>query len=307
MKEHGVRSTFSQAPFEIEMHDNAGLISTGTAFNYFFEGKRYMITNYHNISGIDIFTKKNIDDTNKRIPLWIKLKTFKYFDKFHYSIMPHRMEIYEDTNGPFGPLWFEHPDLHSGCDVIAIENPVLDNEPEFMHNSVNLITKIKIPVVPGHAAFVVGFPHGISIGFGLPVWKSAYIASEPAFDIVLKRKTKNPDVCIDYRIPAFFIDGQTRPGMSGSPVFATYYGIWNSEAPYEAVDMNDPNFWTRSDIVMHHLGMEFAGIYSGRLFKREEDAALGLCWRRNIIEHICKAKTRGTEPYRITDPYSSWF
>lgn len=225
MKENGVRSTFSQAPFEIEMHDNAGVISTGTAFNYFHEGKRYLITNYHNVAGIDIFTKKNIDEDTARYPLWLMLKTFKYIDGIHFTIIPHRMEIYEDTSGPFAPLWFEHPDMRSGCDIIAIENPILPNEPEFMHNSVNLITKIKIPVVPGNAAFVIGFPHGISVGFGLPIWKSAFIASEPAYDITLKRKTKYPGIDMQYKIPAFFIDGQTRPGMSGSPVFATYFGI----------------------------------------------------------------------------------
>lgn len=51
MPEHGVRSTYSQCPFEILMYDDQGCISSGTAFLYFYNDAGYIVTNWHNISG----------------------------------------------------------------------------------------------------------------------------------------------------------------------------------------------------------------------------------------------------------------
>lgn len=53
---------------------------------------------------------------------------------------------------------------------------------------------------------IVGFPFGIrSVGFW-PLYKQGIVASEPQFDYDGK--------------PAFLIDANTKPGMSGSPVYA---------------------------------------------------------------------------------------
>jgi len=45
MPENGIRSTYTQNPFQILMYDNDGLISTGTAFLYEFNKDLFLITN----------------------------------------------------------------------------------------------------------------------------------------------------------------------------------------------------------------------------------------------------------------------
>ena len=149
-----------------------------------------------------------------------------------------------------------------------------------MHNSVNLISESRVPVLPGEIAFVIGFPRGLHTGFGLPIWKSTFLASEPHYDVEIGERL----------LPAFFLDGYTREGIPGSPVFARYRGMWDMNDPYKPVDPDEPDFWSRDDVAM--LGSEateFIGIYSGRISDNEGEAALGLCWRKEVIEEICSS------------------
>ena len=51
MPEQGIRSTYSQCPFQIQMWDEQGMLATGTAFFYEHGGGWFLITNWHNFSG----------------------------------------------------------------------------------------------------------------------------------------------------------------------------------------------------------------------------------------------------------------
>jgi hypothetical protein len=268
------------------MHDRGGIISTGTAFNYECNGTRFLVTNWHNISGKDFFTRASLQ-SNARMPMWIEASAATWVDGPEvdpraFAVLPRRIELYADGDAMLDPLWIEHPQLgNEGCDVIAISDPKPAAEPEFMHNSVNKISLQRIPVKPGEVAFVIGYPEGLKVGFGLPIWKSTFIASEPHYDVTIKGQ----------RLPAFFLDGYTRPGMSGSPVFALFRGSWNMKSPYENVDFSAPGFWQRDDIAIYgSSGIEFVGIYSGRLPTKEGQAALGLCWRKQLIDEICSTQ-----------------
>ncbi|MDB6453590.1 hypothetical protein [Falsirhodobacter sp. 20TX0035] len=226
MPENGIRSTYSQAPFKISAHDFGGQISTGTAFHYLHNGQRFIVTNWHNLTGRNFFSRKNLN-TLGRTPLWVGIHTAVWLApptdlNRAFGIERRRIEIYGDPEAQLDQLWLEHPELGGqGCDVVAIPHPKPDEEPEFMHNSVNLISKFRVPVLPGEVAFVIGFPRGLHTGFGLPLWKSTFIASEPHYDVEIEERL----------LPAFFLDGYTREGMSGSPVFARYRGMWTSRTP----------------------------------------------------------------------------
>ena len=182
--------------------------------------------------------------------------------------------------------------------AIPIERP--ESCPKEMHKAANHISKVRIPVEPGCAVFVIGFPQSISVGPGLPLWKSGYIASEPHYDVTIDGKQ-----CAfgglqgGKRLPAFFIDSQTREGMSGSPVFALYVGSWNAADPYYWKP-DDANFLSGSDIFLGSRAVEFIGCYSGRIGRKEERAALGLCWRKDIIEAICSGRKTGKHPHVIS-------
>ena len=58
MPEHGIRSIYSQCPFELQMHDAQGVISTGSAFFFGIDDEWFLITNWHNVSGKHFLTKK---------------------------------------------------------------------------------------------------------------------------------------------------------------------------------------------------------------------------------------------------------
>jgi hypothetical protein len=299
MPENGVRSTYSQSPFQILMYDEHGLISTGTAFYYYLDNEWFLITNWHNISGKHFLSKSAL--TQGRFPTYIKAKISSYVSSLNsenngFIPIAQRIDIYRD----YAPLWYQHPILGSDCDVIALPIARPDSCPKFMHNAVNLISSIKIPVKPGNTAFIIGFPKSLSVGFGLPIWKSGHIASEPHYPIMIGGNISEVGGLKNGKeLPAFYIDSQTREGMSGSPVFASYTGNWDTSNPYNKLDPDAPDFFERDDIALGENRMEFVGCYSGRIGNELEGAALGLCWTVDTINEICKSKIIGSHPHII--------
>ena len=167
-----------------------------------------------------------------------------------------------------------------------------------MHNCANKISNIRIPVKPGSVAFIIGFPHNLSVEFGLPIWKSGFIASEPHYSVTWGGTYSDVGGMSGGKtIPAFFIDALTRAGMSGSPVFASYTGSWDMSHPYQPLNPDDQNFWKRDDIALSGTKMEFVGVYSGRLPQREGEAALGFVWKESAIKEICVGKKMGVHPH----------
>lgn len=296
-KGKGVRSTYSQCPFQIYMCDDCGVISTGTGFFYSHTDEWYLITNWHNFSGRNFLTKESLSE---RFPDFIEVKLSSYvvegqsLPNGNFTPVSQRIDIYKDCK----PVWFEHPDFGSDCDVIALPIKRPETCPVDMHNAANLIGSIRIPVKPGNAVFIIGFPRSISVGFGLPLWKSGYVASEPFYDVTIGGKiSKIGGLSGGTKLPAFFIDSLTREGMSGSPVFAQYTGTWDMSDPYKTIDPENPAFWQRKDIAFAENRMEFVGCYSGRIGKKEEGAALGLCWREDVIQKICSSKKLAKHPH----------
>ena len=90
-----------------------------------------------------------------------------------------------------------------------------------------------------------------------------------------------------YTLPAFFIDSQTRAGMSGAPVIVSYKGPWS---PSDPNNKNINEIMKKKDFILTGEGQQFIGCYSGRFVPNEEEAALGICWREEVIKEICKQK-----------------
>ena len=297
MPEQGIRSTYSQCPFQIQMWHDQSVISTGSAFFFEVDNKWFLITNWHNFSGKHFLTKEPL--IPGLFPTFIKAKFASYIasdstTSGSFTTIAQRVDIYEN----YEPLWFEHPKLGSLCDVVALPLERPQSCPEFMHNAANLISPSRIPVKPGCTVFIIGFPRSISVGIGLPLWKSGYIASEPYYDVTIGGEISElGGLQKGIKLPTFFIDSQTREGMSGSPVFALYIGAWDLSNPYKPIDPTEPGFWDRSDVELSGRGVEFIGCYSGRVGKKEEEAALGLCWRVDIIKEICLGNKRGKHPH----------
>jgi hypothetical protein len=282
------------------MHDEHGLISTGSGFFYQNDaGDLFIATNWHNFSGRHFISKKLLSK-NLRTPSFIKLKLCSRvlggvtLSGDTFTTVAQRFEIYDDDQ----PLWFEHPLIGSLCDVVVlpVERPATC--PPNMHVASNRISTTRIPVKPGCAVFVVGFPRSISVGFGLPLWKSGFIASEPHYDVTIGGEfSEIGGMTGGYKLPAFFIDTLTREGMSGSPVFASFTGNWDTSDPYREIDPSALGFWDSDAIALGEHRLEFVGCYSGRVGATEEGAALGLCWRDDVIGEICRARKLGSNPH----------
>lgn len=258
-----------------------------------------MITNWHNVAGRHPTTNRILNNGG-RLPTFIEAKLASYQPEGmavpdgSFTTSAHRIELYTDSL----PIWFEHPTLFAACDVVAIPADRPSTCPVFMHNAANCISTDRIPVEPGGLVFIIGFPQGISVGFGLPIWKSGYIGSEPHYDIMLGGDvTRVGGLRGGMALPAFFVDALTREGMSGSPVFAAYVGTWDMSDPYSKFDPETPGFWNRSDFALFGKGMEFIGCYSGRLPSKEMDAALGLCWKASVLDTICASAVVGKHPH----------
>ena len=302
MPKHGVRSTYSQCPFQLLISgQNGRVLSSASAFFFETDGKWFIITNWHVVSGRHFLNRQPlVDPFIEPFSLTAKLSSYAVGDRERntFGIAPHHIPLYSGEQ----PVWFEHPEFSAFCDVVAIPMARPASCPEFMHNAANRISEDNIPVEPGCTVFVIGFPHALSVGFGLPLWKSGYVASEPHYDVDLAGKLSDyGGLTGGTRIPAFFIDAQTRAGMSGSPVFARYHGPWHMRDPYRKVDLDEPGFWQRDDVALWgSQGTQFVGCYSGRAGANESEAALGLCWRTDVIEAICHGGTPGNNPHIST-------
>ena len=306
MPRHGIRSTYSQCPFQLMTRDQGGrVLSSASAFFFETDGDWFLITNWHVVSGRDFMTREPLSKPFAEVvSLTAKLASYDIGERQEgtFAIMPQNIQLYQGEQ----PIWFEHPKLGPSCDVIAIPMNKPDTCPKFMHNAANRISKDNIPIEPGRTVFVIGFPCAISIGFGLPLWKSGYIASEPHYDVNLGGKLR------DYgglergiNIPAFFVDAQTRSGMSGSPIFTRFHGSWDTQDPYRSVNPDEPGFWNRNDVaIFGSEGTMFVGCYSGRVGRVESEATLGLCWRADVIETICRGRKPGKNPHIISTQVS---
>ena len=289
-----IRNAYSQCPFQVLMHDEGGLLGTGTAFLFSKDDETFLITNWHIVSGRHAQTKEPLNGSN-RFPLYLqaKLATFTDHSKSEAGIIAHRVNIFDD----YTPLWFEHPDLGSACDVVALPFPRPANVPTSWHRPINQISDTRIPVEPGGVTFVVGYPSSISIGPGLPLFKSGYIASEPQFDVTIGGQVSAVGgLKGGQSLPAFFIDALTRPGMSGSPVIASYSGMWDPANLYNR-SADDDREKKISDTTTIGSARQFVGCYSGRVSGTEQDAVLGLCWRPEVIRKICEGRAVGRHPH----------
>ena len=137
-----------------------------------------------------------------------------------------KIEIEDES----GPLWFEHPELGSVCDVVAIPVHKPTDWPSFIHVAANKIDETSVPIEPGLKVTVIGFPQGMSTGPGLPVMKTGFLSSMPGYDERLGGKFSDiGGMKNGVQVPAMLLDVHTIPGMSGSPVFGEYTGFWNPD------------------------------------------------------------------------------
>lgn len=179
-------------------------------------------------------------------------------------VCANRIDIYQNRLGHLGEWfwveedlydahhkerWLEDPLLGSRADLIAL--PIEHTQDvQFFPLDMSLAKK-DIGLSPGDSVSIVGFPYGMAQAAGLPIWKSGTIASDP-------------DINFDGK-QMFLVDSTSRPGMSGSPVYAVRRGVIRSAHGSVAV--------TQSPVT------KFLGVYSEQSLSEEICAV----WKSEVV------------------------
>jgi hypothetical protein len=250
----------------VEMSFQGKEIAHGTGFLWRHDDKVYLITNWHNVTGVHPFDGSHLNK-GACVPDSITYHpAFRSFSSGSYVV--HRetftRSLYEHFHEPF---WVQHTQFETmRTDIVALE---VSSRPSLMvtlqdMGFENLFTHV------GSEVFVVGYPFKDNQDPYLPLWKRGSIASEPLMPWDGK--------------PIFMIDAASRPGMSGSPVFRRVFG------PAPTLDNN-------SSIVIKNMAVmttQFAGVYSGHLTKEDENLTIGIAWHGSLVSEILASPSPGT-------------
>lgn len=119
MENRILQDSYIACPFQVQMCDEQGGISLGTAFFYEFQRRTFLVTNWHNITGKHPLSGESLD--SKRSPIFLNAK------------LPVRNE---DAESPVGTTAY----------YLAAHKPA------------NKIDPTPIPIEPGLKVVVIGFP-----------------------------------------------------------------------------------------------------------------------------------------------------
>jgi hypothetical protein len=257
---------FSKVPLSVMAYFNDYIVGTATAFIYAHEGRMFLVTNWHVVTGLHAQDRKFLH-SQCAVPNRLAVR---FHDKQLLGAwILASLHLY--ASGV--PVWFEHPKFCSAVDVVAIPVALADHPVRCF--PVNEVPHDSFDVLPGQDAFVLGFPEKFH-GGGFPIWKRASIATEP-------------DVDVD-DMPKFFVDTATRRGMSGAPVIAQVSGLWRTHG-----------FDGEVPFTLGRAGQKFIGIYSSREGESVQNVQLGVVWKARAITDVIEGRIVGTHPHPDND------
>lgn len=248
-------------------------LSTGSCFFWLLDGRTYLLTNWHNLSGRNPLTNQPMSKTGG-LPDRVKFMAYKRTSEpdahgyFEIEYHPIEVALYDDDSS--SSTWLEHPVFGRNVDVAAID--VTDAVTGLHIEHVNTLeSDAALEPSASQDVFVLGFPFGQISGAPAPIWKRGTIALDPTFD---------PD-----SLPKMLIDTATREGMSGSVVVARHIIVGRDYLRKDGTK-SQPVLYAKHDVVL--------GIYSGRHYPDLERAQLGIVWKRSAIEEVLQGQKRAS-------------
>jgi Trypsin-like peptidase domain len=219
---------------------------TGTATGFVVEKshRHYLVTNRH------VVLACALDQSPVNVGGWICAnKVAIYHNRLNH--LGEWFWVEEDLfDARNTKRWFEHPTLGAAADLVALP---LEHEDNVQFYPLDMeLRKTDIVVGPADSVSIVGFPFGLAQERGLPVWKTGTVASD--LDIDFQGK------------PMFLVDTTSRPGMSGSPVYAVRSGAYR--ASNGSLEMATKGSTKR-----------FLGVYS----EENQAAELGVVWKAQAV------------------------
>lgn len=229
--------------------------ATGSIWRH--NGKLWLVSNWHVLSGRDIYTGQCMVNCAEPVSATIAVplpvpNAPSEIVRTKDFVLP----LVDDTGKL---LWKQHrlgQTIDLACLELANDFPVASNAvlPHRFNNN-------DIVEIPGIDVFIMGFPRGLFLQGGQPLWKRGSIASEA------------------YRyadgLPLTLVDTASREGMSGSPAFIIqYHGQLVQTATGLGTVYGDKPY-------------RFVGIYSGRYGATTADdelkAQVGRLWWETVV------------------------
>lgn len=247
--------SFCVTPIELLGDECKDLSIHGTGFFYSHNEKSFLVTNWHNLSGLNPFTYRYLSGNQvlpRSVRFYIVRQTTYGDGKVSIGRAPITLPLYEEWDQL---NWLEHSDFDGQrIDLAAIQIP-RGATPEWHvtdGDDFDLLSMV------GSDVYIVGYPFKNYVGSMPGIWKRGSLASEPM-------------IAVDGR-PMFLIDAASRPGMSGSPVFRHQFG--------PAVDKS---LSTKLDNV---VTTKFVGVYSGHLDTAVSEITLGFAWSSHLVDEL---------------------
>lgn len=236
----------------LKLNVNGSGLSTATGIVVEYDGKYFLITNWHVLSGRNPETGQPMSPTagipnEVRIAHHIKSRLGEW--RFHG-------ESLQASDG--SPRWISHPD-GSNVDVAALELQNIQPDTQLYPFDLGL-ADVDVLLQPAMDVSVIGFPLGLRPNAFFPIWKTGHIATDP--DLPYGGK------------PAFLIDATTRSGMSGSPVVIRTQGAYTDSS--------------HNYVVTGGTLTKFLGLYSGRI---HDEIEIGCVWRPHVISELLAGAT----------------
>lgn len=279
----------SNSVIHLTMRFNSTVLSHGTGVLYERNEQYYIVTAWHNLTGLHTESLKHLS-SKCAVPNNI----IASLNIHHLNVGITNLSISIPLMDDEKSLFYIHPKNWPRVDVVAVpfdptncqieinipgeakrisQIDILAGPPgvktelcpvqKFLVPDISLQKKWMDTVEVTEEVFIPGYPHNIQDYYSQPVWKRATIASSVQMGW-------NDQ-------PKFLVDSASASGMSGAPVF--YYS---------------PNGEVRIMGVKHRHGRDvaiLAGIYVGRVgVNKDADPQVGTVWHSKVIDEIIDGK-----------------
>lgn len=281
----------SNSVVHLTMRFQKTVLSIGTGVIYQYENEYFIVTAWHNLTGLHSETLEPLSKhlaipDNVIVTLAVSIPGFSVIrnsitmplmdeDKSLFYIHKENWPRVDVAVIPFDPHaeYLSEGQLSTGEKIERRFSPIMPVQgagtseicpiQKYLVPNDDVIKKWLDSVDVTEELFIPGYPHNVQDYYAQPVWKRATIASSVQMGW--------------NREPKFLIDSASKSGMSGSPVL--YYSPKGSVQIYGTT---------------YHFGQEvaiLAGIYVGRLgVKGEADPQIGTVWNQSVINEIIQAK-----------------
>jgi hypothetical protein len=263
--------SFCTTPIELLSNDgNDDVLSTATGFFWKTGGGRFLVTNWHVVSGREPFSGKAVSDLHYipgRIAFFMPRLTIE-----GKNVILDRQRIVVTFGDAVQQLLETPPTIAGGpVDIWAMRLPEsfgFARDParkgfvgaEASSCFINEASDKRVVTQAGDDCFLLGYPLKNYSGGMFPVWKRGSIASDTS-------------IGVDNR-PIFLVDAATTAGMSGSPVIrrVTTFAAQNNDI---------------GGAIQEFHAHEFVGVYAGRLQNKQLEATnIGYVWYRSLLPSV---------------------